>query len=125
MLEEACRFEENQILIWFSKNRQRKLATIALRRRIWKSLKRVSLCAKHEVNSMKKTTLKSDEVWYVDSGASNHMTLSPYYARTNRRRGTTGVSNREEMEVERSTLFGPIATLVARTGRLRTRTESR
>ena len=29
---------------------------------------------RHEANSMKKTTPKSDEVWYVDSGASNHMT---------------------------------------------------
>ena len=29
---------------------------------------------RHEVNSMKKTTPKSDEVWYVDSGVSNHMT---------------------------------------------------
>ena len=29
---------------------------------------------KHEANSMKQTTPKSDEVWYVDSGASNHMT---------------------------------------------------
>ena len=29
---------------------------------------------RHEENSMKKTTPKSDEVWYVDSGASNHMT---------------------------------------------------
>ena len=27
-----------------------------------------------EPNSMKHTTPKSDEVWYVDSGASNHMT---------------------------------------------------
>ena len=29
---------------------------------------------KHGENSMKKTTPKSDEVWYVDSGALNHMT---------------------------------------------------
>ena len=29
---------------------------------------------RHEVNSMKQTTPRSDEVWYVDSGASNHMT---------------------------------------------------
>ena len=29
---------------------------------------------KHEANSMKQTTPKPDEVWYVDSGASNHMT---------------------------------------------------
>ena len=29
---------------------------------------------RHEENSIKKTTPKSDEVWYVDSGASNHMT---------------------------------------------------
>ena len=29
---------------------------------------------RHEANSMKKTTPKSDEVWYVDFGASNHMT---------------------------------------------------
>ena len=29
---------------------------------------------RHEANSMKKITPKSDEVWYVDSGASNHMT---------------------------------------------------
>ena len=29
---------------------------------------------RHEANSMKKNTPKSDEVWYVDSGASNHMT---------------------------------------------------
>mgnify|MGYP000650933772 FL=1 len=28
----------------------------------------------HKANSMKKTFPKSDEVWYVDSGASNHMT---------------------------------------------------
>ena len=28
---------------------------------------------RHKANSMKKTTPKSDEVWYVDSGASNHM----------------------------------------------------
>ena len=28
---------------------------------------------RHEENSMKQTTLKSDEVWYVDSGASNYM----------------------------------------------------
>ena len=28
---------------------------------------------RREANSMKKTTPKSDEVWYVDSGASNHM----------------------------------------------------
>ena len=29
---------------------------------------------RHEANSMKKTTPKLDDVWYVDSGASNHMT---------------------------------------------------
>ena len=29
---------------------------------------------RHEANSMKQTIPKSDEVWYVDSGASNHMT---------------------------------------------------
>ena len=29
---------------------------------------------KHEAKSMKKTTFKSEEVWYVDSGVSNHMT---------------------------------------------------
>ena len=29
---------------------------------------------KHEANSMKKTTSKSEEMWYVASGASNHMT---------------------------------------------------
>ena len=29
---------------------------------------------RHEANSMKETTPKSDEVWYVDSGMSNHMT---------------------------------------------------
>ena len=29
---------------------------------------------RHEANAMKKTTPKSDEVWYVDSGVSNHMT---------------------------------------------------
>ena len=29
---------------------------------------------RHEANSMKKSTPKSDEVWYVVSGASNHMT---------------------------------------------------
>ena len=29
---------------------------------------------RHEVNSMKKTIPKSDEVWYVDSRASNHTT---------------------------------------------------
>ena len=29
---------------------------------------------RHEANSMKKITPKSDEVWYVDSSASNHMT---------------------------------------------------
>ena len=29
---------------------------------------------RHETNSMKKTTLKSDEVWYVESGTSNHKT---------------------------------------------------
>ena len=29
---------------------------------------------RHEEKSMKKTTPKSNEVWYVDSGASNHMT---------------------------------------------------
>ena len=29
---------------------------------------------RHEANSMKQTTPKSDKVWYVDSGASNHMT---------------------------------------------------
>ena len=28
---------------------------------------------RHEANSMKTTTPKLDEVWYVDSGASNHM----------------------------------------------------
>ena len=28
---------------------------------------------RHEANSMKQTTPKSDEVWYVDSGISNHM----------------------------------------------------
>mgnify|MGYP007069768980 CR=1 FL=1 len=28
---------------------------------------------RHEANSMKKTTPKSDEVWYVNYGASNHM----------------------------------------------------
>ena len=28
----------------------------------------------HKTNSIKQTTPKSDEVWYVDSGASNHMT---------------------------------------------------
>ena len=28
---------------------------------------------KHMANSMKKTTSQSDEVWYVDSRASNHM----------------------------------------------------
>ena len=29
---------------------------------------------KHKANSMKKTTSKSEEVWYVDSSVSNHMT---------------------------------------------------
>ena len=29
---------------------------------------------RHEANSMKKTTPTLDEVWYVDFGASNHMT---------------------------------------------------
>ena len=29
---------------------------------------------KHKANSMKTSTLKPNEVWYVDSGASNHMT---------------------------------------------------
>ena len=29
---------------------------------------------KHKANSMKKTTSGPEEVWYVDSGASNHMT---------------------------------------------------
>ena len=29
---------------------------------------------RHEANSMRETTPKSDEVWYVDSGVSNHMT---------------------------------------------------
>ena len=29
---------------------------------------------RHEAYSMKKTTPKSEEVWYVHSGASNHMT---------------------------------------------------
>ena len=29
---------------------------------------------KHKANSMKQSTPKLDEVWYVDSGASNHMT---------------------------------------------------
>ena len=29
---------------------------------------------RHEANSMKKTTPKSGQMWYVDSGASNHMT---------------------------------------------------
>ena len=29
---------------------------------------------RHEANSMKQTTPRSDEVWYVDLGASNHMT---------------------------------------------------
>ena len=29
---------------------------------------------KHMANSMKKTTSQSDEVWYIDSRASNHMT---------------------------------------------------
>ena len=28
---------------------------------------------KHMANSMKKSTSQSDEVWYVDSRASNHM----------------------------------------------------
>ena len=28
----------------------------------------------HKANSMKKTTSQSNEVWYVDSGVSNHMT---------------------------------------------------
>ena len=28
---------------------------------------------RHEANSMKKTTPKSDEVWCIDSGVSNHM----------------------------------------------------
>ena len=29
---------------------------------------------KHKANSMKASTSKLNEVWYVDSGASNHMT---------------------------------------------------
>ena len=29
---------------------------------------------RHEANSMKQTTPISDEMWYIDSGASNHMT---------------------------------------------------
>ena len=29
---------------------------------------------RHEANSMKKTTPKSEEVWYIDSGTSDHMT---------------------------------------------------
>ena len=29
---------------------------------------------RHEAKSMKQTTPRSDEVWYVDPGASNHMT---------------------------------------------------
>ena len=33
-----------------------------------------ALVTRHEVNSMKQTTPRSDEVWYVHSGASNHMT---------------------------------------------------
>ena len=28
---------------------------------------------RHEANSMKQATPKSNEVWYVDSGASKHM----------------------------------------------------
>ena len=28
---------------------------------------------KHKANSMKKSTSKPNEVWYIDSGASNHM----------------------------------------------------
>ena len=31
---------------------------------------------RHKVNSMKKITPKSDEVWHIDSGASNHMTCN-------------------------------------------------
>ena len=35
--------------------------------------KGAAFMTRHEANSMKKTTPKLDEVWYVDSGASNHM----------------------------------------------------
>jgi hypothetical protein len=29
---------------------------------------------RHETNSVKRSAPRSDEVWYLDSGASNHMT---------------------------------------------------
>ena len=32
-----------------------------------------SFVTRHEANSMKQTTPRSDEVWYIYSGASNHM----------------------------------------------------
>ena len=32
-----------------------------------------SFVTRHEANSMKQTIPKSEEVWYVDSGASNHI----------------------------------------------------
>ena len=43
VLEKACRFRENQVRTRFRTDRQRKSATIALRRRIWRIRKRVSL----------------------------------------------------------------------------------
>ena len=66
VLEEARRFGENWIRI--RANRTRKSAAIALHRRIGriqKNRKGPAFVMRHEANSMKKTTPKSDEVWYV------------------------------------------------------------
>ena len=57
---------------------------------------------RHEANSMKQTTPRSDEVWYVDSGASNHMTSHEWFSYMERNR------SRNKLDLIKSNVWGPV-----------------
>ena len=70
----SCRLGKNRVRKRFRTYRQGKSAAIALRRRIRESRKRVSLRDETRSKLNEADHPEIDEVWYVDSGASNHMT---------------------------------------------------